>query len=57
MRVMKMYYVIATRDYATNKLCYHTGKYTPYGNIYLGDVLEAKRFNSWNDLIGFLKTD
>ena len=43
---MKEYYVLCSRDGASNRLSYHTGKYTQFGSIYYGDVLEAKRFDS-----------
>ena len=53
---MKSFWVIANRDNGTNRLCYYTGKYTFHGDMWLGDVLEAKRFASWAELIDFLST-
>ena len=43
-------YVICSRDNGTNRLVYYTGKTTFHGDLYYGDVLEAKRFNSLQEV-------
>ena len=47
---MKQYYVICSRDNGTNRLVYYTGKTTFHGDLYYGNVLEAKRFNSLQEV-------
>ena len=47
---MKQYYVICSRDNGTNRLVYYTGTESFYGGLYYGDVLEAKRFNSLQEV-------
>lgn len=44
------YYVICSRDNGSNRLVYYTGKTTFHGELYYGDVLEAKRFNSLQEV-------
>lgn len=43
---MKQQYVICSRDCADNRLVYYTGGITKKGDLYYGNVLEAKRFDS-----------
>lgn len=47
---MKQYYVICSRDNGTNRLVYYTGTTTFHGDLYYGDVLEAKRFDSLQEI-------
>ena len=47
---MKQYYVICSRDNETNRLVYYTGTTTFHGNLYYGNVLEAKRFDSLQEV-------
>ena len=47
---MKEYYVICSRDNGTNRLVYYTGTTTFHGDLYYGTVLEAKRFNSLQEV-------
>lgn len=47
---MKNYYVLCSRDNGTNRLVYYTGKTTFHGDLYYGDVLEAKRFESLQEV-------
>lgn len=51
---MKEYYVIATRDHASNTLVYVTGKFTCHGSVNHGDVLEAKLFTSLEDVCNYI---
>lgn len=48
------YYVIASLDHGSHRLCYETGTTTIYGNIYMGDVLEAKRFESIEEVCKYI---
>ena len=43
-------YVICSRDNGTNRLVYYTGRTTFYGSLYYGNVLEAKRFSSLQEI-------
>ena len=43
-------YVICGRDHGSNRLVYYTGTTTFHGNLYYGNVLEAKRFNSLQEV-------
>lgn len=52
---MKGYYVIATRDHSSNRMFYETGRYTFHGDIYVGNVLEAKRFESLAEVCDYIK--
>lgn len=45
-----MKYVICSRDEGTNRLVYYTGTTTCYGSLYYGNVLEAKRFDSLQEV-------
>lgn len=47
---MKQYYVICSRDNETNRLVYYTGTTTFHGNLYYGNVLEAKKFDSLQEV-------
>ena len=47
---MKQYYVICSRDNGTNRLVYYTGTTTFHGDLYYGNVLEAKRFDSLQEV-------
>lgn len=47
---MKQYYVICNKDNGTNKLVYYTGTTTFHGDLYYGDILEAKRFESLQEV-------
>lgn len=47
---MKQYYVICSRDNGSNQLVYYTGTESFHGGLYYGDVLEAKRFESLQDI-------
>lgn len=47
---MKQQYVICSRDEGTNSLVYYTGTTTPHGSLYYGNVLEAKRFDSLEEV-------
>ncbi len=47
---MKQYYVICSRDNETNRLVYYTGTTTFHGDLYYGNVLEAKRFDSLQEV-------
>ena len=47
---MKQQYVICNRDNGSNRLVYYTGTTTFHGDLYYGDVLEAKRFNSLQEI-------
>ena len=47
---MKHQYVICSRDNGTNRLVYYTGTTTFHGDLYYGNVLEAKRFNSLQEV-------
>lgn len=49
-------YVIATRDNGDNRLYYYTGSEAFHGGNLLGNVLEAKRFRTWDALMDFLRT-
>ena len=43
-------YVICSRDNGANRLVYYTGTESFHGGLYYGDVLEAKRFNSLQEV-------
>ena len=43
-------YVICTKDCGTNTLVYYTGTTTFHGDLYYGNVLEAKRFKSLKEI-------
>lgn len=47
---MKEHYVICSRDNGTNRLVYYTGTTTFHGDLYYGNVLEAKRFDSLQEV-------
>lgn len=47
---MKQQYVICSRDNGTNRLVYYTGTSTFHGDVYFGNVLEAKRFDSLQEV-------
>lgn len=47
---MNQLYVLCSRDNGTNRLVYYTGITTYNGSLYYGDVLEAKRFNSIQEI-------
>ena len=47
---MKQQYVICSRDCGSNKLVYYTGTTTFHGDLYYGNVLEAKRFDSLQEV-------
>ena len=47
---MKDNYVICSRDNGSNRLVYYTGTETFHGGSYYGNVLEAKRFNSLQEV-------
>lgn len=47
---MKQYYVICNKDNGTNKLVYYAGTTTFHGDLYYGDILEAKRFESLQEV-------
>ena len=47
---MKTYYVICSKDNGTNSLGYYTGTTTFQGSLYYGNVLEAKRFESLQEV-------
>ena len=47
---MKQYYVICSRDNETNRLVYYTGTTTFHGDLYYGNVLEAKKFDSLQEV-------
>lgn len=47
---MKQQYVICSRDCGSNKLVYYTGTSTFHGDVYFGSVLEAKRFDSLQEV-------
>ena len=51
---MKTYYVLCSRDCGLNKLVYYTGTTTFHGDLYYGNVLEAKRFNSLQEVAKLL---
>ena len=44
------HYVLCSRDNETNRLVYYTGTTTCKGSLYYGDVLEAKRFDSLQEV-------
>lgn len=50
-------YVIASRDCARNRLYYETGTETFHGNIYMGDILETKRFKTLEEVCNYIKND
>ena len=43
-------YVICSRENGTNRLVYYTGTESFHGGSYYGNVLEAKRFNSLQEV-------
>lgn len=45
------------RTFGEGRLVYYTGSYTMDGSIYMGDVLEAKRFESYEDVLNFLMSN
>ena len=47
---MKDQYVLCSRDHGSNRLVYYTCTTTCYGSLYYGNVLEAKRFNSLQEV-------
>ena len=47
---MRDNYVICSRDNETNTLVYYTGTTTFQGSLYYGNVLEAKRFSSLQEV-------
>lgn len=47
---MRDYYVLCSRDNNSNRLVYYTGTEAFHGGSYYGDVLEAKRFNSLQEV-------
>lgn len=51
---MKHYFVLCSRDNGSNRLVYYTGTTTWDGALYYGDVLEAKRFESLQEVAGLL---
>lgn len=51
---MKTYYVLCSRDNGSNRLVYYTGTESFYGGSYYGDVLEAKRFESLQEVAELL---
>lgn len=52
---MKHVYVIATQDMESHRLYYETGCTTFHGDIYMGNVLEAKRFDSLAEVCDYIK--
>lgn len=52
---MKQQYVICSRDNGTNRLVYYTGTTTFHGDLYYGNVLEAKRFDSLEEVAELIK--
>ena len=51
---MKQFYVLCSRDGGSNRLVYYTGTTTFHGGLYYGDVLEAKRFESLQEVAELL---
>lgn len=51
---MKQLYVLCKRDSETNRLVYYTGMEAAYGGSYYGNVLEAKRFESLQEIAELL---
>ena len=51
---MKDYYVLCSRDGGSNKLVYYTGTESFHGGSYYGNVLEAKRFESLQEVAELL---
>ncbi len=47
---MKDQYVLCSRDCGSNRLVYYTGTSTYNGSLYFGNVLEAKRFDSLQEV-------
>ena len=47
---MKNYYVLCSRDNGSNRLVYYTGTESFHGGSYYGNVLEAKRFESLQEV-------
>lgn len=51
---MKQLYVLCSRDCGTNRLVYYTGKESFHGSLYFGNVLEAKRFESLQEVANLI---
>lgn len=49
-----MAYVLCSRDNGNNRLYYYTGEEYYQGGSYYGDVLEAKRFESMQEVCELL---
>ncbi len=47
---MKQQYVICSRDCGSNRLVYYTGTNSFHGGHYYGNILEAKRFDSLQEV-------
>ena len=47
---MKQQYVLCSRDCGNNRLVYYTGTESFHGGSYYGNVLEAKRFDSLQEV-------
>ena len=47
---MKQLYVLCSRDNGSNRLIYYTGTTMYNGSLYYGNVLEAKRFESLQEV-------
>lgn len=47
---MKQKYIICSRDNGSNRLVYYTGTESFHGGLYYGNVLEAKRFDSLQEI-------
>ena len=47
---MKDQYVLCSRDCGSNRLVYYTGTSTYKSSLYYGNVLEAKRFDSLQEV-------
>lgn len=51
---MKQLYVLCNRDCGTNRLVYYTGKESFHGSLYFGNVLEAKKFESLQEVANLI---
>lgn len=51
---MKQLYVLCSRDCGTNRLVYYTGKESFHGSLYFGNVLEAKKFESLQEVANLI---
>lgn len=54
---MKTYYLIATQDMANHRLVYHTAKEYYKGGELLGDIFEARKFESMEEIGKWLIED